>query len=94
MDILFLHREYTYKCNIEARSHNKFCGGKATSITYSKYVPEVSVIQHAKRMRSILLSSVACLAVRRFSTLSHKRHDIREIVTEDKLCVLSFTASV
>ena len=34
------------------------------------------VIQHAMRMRHIILSSVAC-AVLYFSTLSHKRYDFR-----------------
>ena len=33
------------------------------------------VIQHAKGMRCIMLSSVACLISTYFSTLSHKWHD-------------------
>jgi len=36
-----------------------------------------------------ILSSVACLPVRYFSTLSHKRYDCRgEINIEHKMCVL------
>ena len=51
-----------YKRNSEARSCNNCCSGKAISMTYSECVSVALVIQHAKRMRCIILSSVACPA--------------------------------
>ena len=67
---------YVYR-NIEARSCNRCWSGKAIIITYSECVPVALSIQHAKRMRRIILSSVARVALLYFPTLPHKRHDFR-----------------
>jgi hypothetical protein len=60
---------------------------------YSKCVSVALVIQHAKRMCRIILSSVACLAVPYFSTLYHKRHDIRKKLLNIK-CVFLFSLQI
>jgi len=64
--------------NIEARSCNHCCSGKAISITYSECVSVASGIQQAKRLHLITLSPVACLAPPYFSTLFHKRNGFWE----------------
>jgi len=50
------------------------------------YVYVALIMQHAMRMRRILLSSVFCLVVLYFFfTLSHQRHDFRKKVAENKM---------
>jgi hypothetical protein len=79
--------------NIQARSRKHYCREKAISITYSESVSAALFIQHANRMRRIILSSVACLALPYFSTLSHKCHDFRKYVIKNKVRVLIFTTT-
>jgi hypothetical protein len=82
----------TYQRNIEARSCSHRRRGKAISIIYSKYVFVAVVIQQAKRMRRIVLSSAACLALLNVSTLSHNRTSFekKKKVIEHKMRVLIF----
>jgi len=49
--------------NTGARSRDHCCRGKSIGITYSVCVSVALVIQHAKRMRRIILSPAACLAL-------------------------------
>jgi hypothetical protein len=46
------------------------------------------VIQLEKRMRRIIFSSAASLALPHFSTLSHILHDFQKKVIENKICSL------
>ena len=79
------------KCNTAAHSRNRYRCGKAISITYSEYEFVALVIQNAKCMSPIILSSVVCPALKTFSTLSHKRHDFRKKSVENKMCILIFS---
>ena len=59
-------RQGTYESNSDAHSRNDCCLAK-TNITYSEYLSVHIVIQHTRRMRHIILSSVTCLVVLNFS---------------------------
>ena len=51
-------------------------------------------IQNAMRMRRIIISSVVCLALQNFLTLSHRGQDFREKVIEHKMCFLIFSTNL
>jgi hypothetical protein len=78
----------TYTRNIEARARKHSCRGKAISVAHSGCVFEALLIQLAKRMRRILLSSVASLSLPYFSTLPRIRHDFRKKIIEHKMYIL------
>ena len=82
--------------NIQARSRNQCCCGKTIHITYSNRVSVAVVIQHAERMRRIILSSVDYPAVQHFFTLSRKQLNFQKKekkVTESEMCVLIFSTT-
>jgi hypothetical protein len=59
------------------------------SITYSECVSVAVVIQHAKRMRRIVLSYLVCLDLPHVSTLSlsHTRHNfVKKGIEHGMLC--------
>jgi len=62
--------------------------GKALSITYSECTSVALVTQHAKHMCHIILSFVACLALKNFFHIIAERHDFqKKKVVEHKVCV-------
>jgi hypothetical protein len=77
--------------NTEARNHCYH--GKTKCNTYSVCVFVALVMQHAMRMRCFILSSVVCLAVPYFSTLSHKQYDFRRKIIQRKMRVLIFSTN-
>jgi uncharacterized membrane protein len=82
---------------MESPSYKHCCSGKAICITYSECVSVALGIQHEKRVRSIILSSVTCTVVPYFFTLSNKRHDFGGGGgggIEHKMCVSIFYAAL
>ena len=88
-----LSRQYTYKSNIVARSLNHFCRGKAISFTYSELVSVALFIQHAKRMRQIVLLVVVCLTLPYFTHYLINGTIFRKKFAEHKMCLLIFSTT-
>jgi hypothetical protein len=63
------------------------------SITYAECVSVASFSQHEKCMSHYILSSVACLALTYFSTLSQREKFLGKKFIELKMCVLIFPAT-
>jgi hypothetical protein len=78
-------RQYICRSNIEVRSRDHCCRGKAISITFSARGSVGLVTQHAKRARRIILPSVARPNLPGFSALSRKLHDFRKKVIQHKI---------
>ena len=82
------------QCNIEMHSCNHHCHRKAISITHSECVFVALVIQHAMHICHIILSSVPCLALQLFSTLSHKWHNfLKKLLNVKHVTIFSTTFS-
>jgi hypothetical protein len=79
------------KRNIETRSRNHCCRGKA--VLHILSVSVALVKQHAKRMHRIILSPAACLSLPYFSTLSHKQHDFEGEKLLNTKCVSLFSTT-
>jgi len=66
------------KRNNEVRSSAHCCSRKAISMTNSECASVALGIQHAMRMRRIILSSAACLVLQNCPTSLHMQQDFRE----------------
>jgi len=61
-------------------SRNHFWCGRAVRVLHSECESVALVTWHTKRMRRIIMPSMACPAAPYISTLSHKRQDLRKYV--------------
>ena len=68
-------RKQRQKRNIEARSCHQCCSGKAINIAYSQCAFVALAIQHAMRIRHVVICGLPGSST--FTTLSHKPHDFQ-----------------
>ena len=66
---------------------------KTISIAYCECVFVALVIQHAMRVRPVILSSVACPGLHYFSTLTHEGHDFRKKKLLNIKCAFLFPST-
>ena len=72
------------------------CHGTAIRITYFECASVAFGILYGKRVHCFILSSVSCLALPHFSTLSCKRHDffLKNVISvEHNMCVSFFSTT-
>ena len=55
------------KCNVEGRSCNNSCSGRAISVTYCEYGFVALGIQHAKRMRRVVICGLSGSTIQGYS---------------------------
>jgi hypothetical protein len=79
-------RQYTYQRNTEDRWRHHSYLAKTIKNTYSECVSVASVIQHALRMRRIIICGMSDPT--HITTLSHKRHDFWKNVIEHEMHIL------
>jgi hypothetical protein len=79
-----------YQHKTEARSHNHFRRRKAEIITYSQCVSVALVIQHAMRMRRVILSSVVRVTV----PYLMNGNIFGEKMIKHEMCVLVFSTTL
>jgi len=84
-------RQYKYKRNTKTRSRSHRCRGKVISITYSQCLSVALGMQHAKRMRRVILSPVACPALPYFFHIICKKGKTFENRSLNVMCVLIFS---
>ena len=70
---------------MKGRSCNHCSGGRLICITHSEVAFVALGTQHAMRLRHIVIMAIPALQY--FSTLSHKRHDLKKkSLFEHKMC--------